>query len=380
MTRFAASIVRRRALIVGAGSAVALAVTPAWSQTKTWRVGMTIDSTGPEKAIGGDLFNGVSCYINALNKSGGVNGRSVELVMADDQFKPDQAKANALRFQADSGIIGLLSPLGTRPCAAIIESMKEMALVGPVAGAAAVRKNSPPNVFWVRASFDAEIEKLIRTAIALGTTRIGIVHPKDPLGLSILASFQKTMAEVKLEPAVVTTVPTNTSTEMGPAVSAIVKVQPQIVIMVLSAVAPLFVKALRDAGGTSSVYGLSNAASASNIAAMGERARGVGFAIIVPSPSSLKNALVRNFRSDMTASGFKDLTLFGLEAYVNARVMVEGLRRAGSAATRASLIAGLDSITDFDLGGMRVTYGNGNRLGSSFVDVGVVGIDGRLMT
>jgi branched-chain amino acid transport system substrate-binding protein len=104
-------------------------------------------------------------------------------------------------------------------------------------------------VFWVRASFDAEIGKLINTAVTLGITRIGIVHPKDPLGLSILASFQKTMAEVKLTPAIIVSTATNTSSDFGPAASALAKLQPQVVIMVLSGAAPMFVKALRDAGG-----------------------------------------------------------------------------------------------------------------------------------
>ncbi len=370
----------RRHFLQQCGTAAAVFAAPSWAQSRTLRLGTTVDQTGLEKGIGSDLVKGATAYFNAVNKTGGINGAKVELVTADDQFKPDIAKANAQAFQADSSVLGILSPLGTRPCAAIVETIRDFAVVGPVAGAAAVRKNSPPNVFWVRATFDAEIEKLIHTAVTLGMTRIGIVHPKDPLGLSILASFQKTMAEVKLEPVIIATTPTNTSTDVEPAAKAIAKAQPQVVIMVLSGVAPLFVKALRDAGGTSTVYGLSNAASAVNITAMGEKGRGVGFAIIVPSPLSNKNTLVRSYQADMQASGWKDYTLFGLEAYVNARVMAEGLRRAGAKVTRESLINALDGITNFDLGGMRVNYGSGNRVGSTFVDVGVVGFDGRLLT
>lgn len=370
----------RRHFLLQCGTAAAVFAAPSWAQSRTLRLGTTVDQTGLEKGIGSDLVRGATAYFNAVNKAGGINGAKVELITVDDQFKPDIAKANAQAFQADSSVLGILSPLGTRPSAAIVETIRDFAVVGPVAGAAAVRKNSPPNVFWVRATFDAEIEKLIHTAVTLGTTRIGIVHPKDPLGLSILASFQKVMAEVKLEPVIIATTPTNTSTDVEPAAKAIAKAQPQVVIMVLSGVAPLFVKALRDAGGTSTVYGLSNAASAVNIAAMGDKARGVGFAIIVPSPLSNKNTLVRSYQSDMQASGWKDYTLFGLEAYVNARVMAEGLRRGGAKVTRESLIHALDGITNFDLGGMRVNYGNGNRVGSTFVDVGVVGFDGRLLT
>jgi branched-chain amino acid transport system substrate-binding protein len=375
----AASKTRRLILQHGVAAAAVFA-TQVRAQPRTLRLGTTVDRTGQEKAIGTDLLTGASAYFNALNKAGGISGAKVELVTADDQFKPDLAKANALGFQADKSILGILSPLGTRPCAAIIEAVREIAVVGPVAGAAAVRQNSPPNVFWVRASFDAEIDKLVRTAVTLGITRIGIVHPKDPLGLSILASFQKTMADVKLVPAIIATTPTNTSTDMEPTAKAVAMVQPQAVITILSGTAPLFVKALRAAGGTSTVYALSNAASTANIKAMGDKARGVGFAIIVPSPISSKNTLVRNYQADMQAIGSRDFTLFGLEAYVNARVMAEGLRRAGTSVTRATLINALDSITAFDMGGMTISYGNGKRLGSSFVDVGVVGLDGRLLT
>jgi branched-chain amino acid transport system substrate-binding protein len=370
----------RRRFLQQCGIAAAVFAAPAWAQSRTLRLGVTVDQSGLEKAIGGDLLRGTSAYFNALNKARGVNGAKVEVVTADDQFKPDVAKANALAFQADTSILGILTPLGTRPCGAIVETIRDLVVVGPVAGAAAIRKNAPPNVFWVRATFDAEIEKLVQTAVTLGSTRIGIVHPKDPLGLSILASFQKTMAAMKLEPVIIATTPTNTSTEVEPAATAIAKAQPQVVIMVLAGVAPLFVKALRDAGGTSTIYSLSNAASNANITAMGDKARGVGFSIIVPSPWSNKNTLVRSYQSDMQASGWKDYTLFGLEAYVNAKVMAEGLRRGGAKVTRDSLIAGLDSITNFDLGGMRVTFGNGNRVGGTFVDVGVVGADGRLLT
>lgn len=67
-----------------------------------------------------------------------------------------------------------------------------------------------------------------------------------------------------------------------------------------------------------------------------------------------------------------------LEDHINARVLGEGLQRAGSGVARSSLISALQSIITFNMGGMTVNYGNGNRLGSSFVDMGVVDRDGRI--
>lgn len=353
---------------------------PALAQARTLKIGASFDNSSVEKANGTGNFRGSTACFNAINKTGGINGSKVELVLADDQFKPDVAKANALAFQADKAILAMLNPLGTRQTAAIMEAVQDMAIVGPNTGTAGLRKASPPNLFWIRASYDAEVEKLIRTGVTLGMTRIGIVYPKDPLGNSVLAAFERSMAEAKLKPVVVATTPGTTSAEVEPAARVIAKAQPQMIIMVLAGVAPLFMKALRVAGGTSTVYGISISASPANITSMGELGRGMGFALVVPSPFATKNDLVRRYQLDMTASGWTDYSTATLEGYVNARVLAEGLRRAGANVTRASLISALDSITAFNMGGMTVSFGGGNRLGSSFVDVGVIGAGGRIVS
>eukprot|EP01031_Cornospumella_fuschlensis_P014830 gene14830-18114_t len=188
------------------------------------------------------------------------------------------------------------------------------------------------------------------------------------------------MADAKLQPVVMATTPGTASTEVEPAAQAIAKAQPQMVIMVLGGIAPLFMKALRAAGGTSTVYGLSISASPANITAMGESGRGMAFALVVPSPFSTKNELVRRYQIDMAASGWTDYSTPTLEGYANARVLAEGLRRAGKDVTRASLITALDSITGFNMGGMTVSFGGGNRVGGSFVDVGVVGTGGKIVS
>ena len=61
-------------------------------------------------------------------------------------------------------------------------------------------------------------------------------------------------------------------------------------------------------------------------------------------------------------------------------VAAEGLRRAGTGVTRESLIAALDRIEALELGGLRVGFGKGNRIGGHFVDVAVIGQDGRMLS
>jgi len=60
-------------------------------------------------------------------------------------------------------------------------------------------------------------------------------------------------------------------------------------------------------------------------------------------------------------------------------VLVEGLRRAGPAPTRAKLVKALESMDNFDLGGTSVNYSPSNRIGSRFVEVTVIGTSGKLL-
>jgi len=68
--------------------------------------------------------------------------------------------------------------------------------------------------------------------------------------------------------------------------------------------------------------------------------------------------------------------------YLNVRVLIEGLRRAaagGYAVTPESLIAGMEAIGKFDLGGFPLNFGPQKHHGSSFVDLTIVGPNWRYM-
>ena len=373
---------RRHVVIhVAGGAAAALGLpTLAISAPKVFRIGSTLDLTGVEKANGTGLNLGATTYFNALNAAGGINGVKVELITKDDQFKPEVAKANSQAFDSDPSIIALLHPLGTRQTAAAMDAVPAMAIVGPNTGTVALRKKGALNTFFVRANYDQEIDKLIETAATLGITRIGLVHPNDPLGQSLLAAFKVSTAKFNLTPAVIATTPGTTSPEVQPAVLEIAKVAPQVVIVGLAGTAPLFVRALREAGSAATIYGLSITASATNIKELGDLARGFGFSIVVPSPYSTKYEIVRRFQTDTQAAGSTEYSLAALEGYINARVLAEGLRRAGANPTRESLVNALSAIESLDFGGIRIGYSRVKREGSSFVDVAVIGPAGKMLS
>ncbi len=78
------------------------------------------------------------------------------------------------------------------------------------------------------------------------------------------------------------------------------------------------------------------------------------------------------------AFGQKIDSYTALEGYIVGRVMAEGLRRGGSALTRDSFIAGLESIGRTSFGEFPVEYSARNHNGSTFVDLEMYTGDGQL--
>ena len=70
---------------------------------------------------------------------------------------------------------------------------------------------------------------------------------------------------------------------------------------------------------------------------------------------------------------------YGMEAYLMARTMVEGLKRSGRDITREKLLTALESMGNVDFGGYRINYSPTTRLGSRFVELTVIGAGGKVL-
>src|SRR5205085_2437947 len=72
-------------------------------------------------------------------------------------------------------------------------------------------------------------------------------------------------------------------------------------------------------------------------------------------------------------------TINAMEGFLTAKVMVEGLRRAGKNPTREGLVDALEKMQDVDIGGFYVSYSPKNHAGSRFVDLTIIGRNGKFL-
>jgi len=77
--------------------------------------------------------------------------------------------------------------------------------------------------------------------------------------------------------------------------------------------------------------------------------------------------------------GKKEWSFTSLESFIAAKVMVEGLRRAGRKLEREGFIRAMESINDYDVGGFKVSYGPNNHSGSQFVDLTIISKDQKFV-
>jgi branched-chain amino acid transport system substrate-binding protein len=107
---------------------------------------------------------------------------------------------------------------------------------------------------------------------------------------------------------------------------------------------------------------------------------GLGISQVVPYPFGANKPVVREYQTLMQKYGAGHaLSYTSFEEFLGAKVLVEGLRRAGPAPSRAKLVRALESMGNFDLGGTLVQYSPTNRIGSRYVEVTVIGGSGKLL-
>jgi ABC-type branched-subunit amino acid transport system substrate-binding protein len=125
------------------------------------------------------------------------------------------------------------------------------------------------------------------------------------------------------------------------------------------------------------VVTLSNNASDGFIKLLGEHARGVIVTQVFPNERSVAFPLIKEAMDLAKAKGLDGVSPAMMEGYAAAKVLVEGLRRAGPNPTPTALRDALESIRNFNMGGLSISYSTSNHTGLDFADLSIVDASGR---
>jgi branched-chain amino acid transport system substrate-binding protein len=339
-------------LIAGTASPILGQSTPGVSDSEI-AIGSCSALEGPSHFLGVETVTGAKAYFSLINDEGGVNGRKLKLISADDSYDPAKTQACFDHLMSEK-VFALGFFVGT-PTAVKYVPMADSAkipLVGLFTGAQTLYVPLRHWIVNVRASyFDETREQVNGLWKTLGYKKIGVIYPEDAFGTTVLEGVKVALKEHGAEPAIVASYERQTA-QVGGAIDTVRAANPDAVVVVgpANTVAPIL-KQAHAKGWKPLFLTVSFVGTDELISEAGPDAEGVVITQVVPpyymtefkSVALYRRALGKYFPSEQP-------NFVSLEGFVDAMVMVEGLKRAGKDLTREGLIHAIESIHDHDLG------------------------------
>lgn len=341
------------------------------------RIGQSAPLSGPSGQLGLEYRDGALAWFEELNRRGGIHGRRLRLISRDDRYEPDLTLNNTRQLINHDRVFVLFGYVGTPTVKAVLPVAQQEAipLIAPLTGAAVVREPRWRGVFHLRSGYQQEIDRIIATLVRAGRHRIAVLHQADAFGDDGLRSARQALHRHGLQPVATAALPRNATTAAGPA-RELLQAQPTAVLMVTSYPgAAALRRELRGTDGRIQLMSVSFVGTrALQDALPGGEANGIGITQVVPFPWDRQLPVVAEYQRLMARRHRRAQYGFSsLEGFLAARMLTEGLQRAGPDPSRAALVAALESMGDLDLGGFRLNLGPGDHQASDFVDLTYLG-------
>jgi branched-chain amino acid transport system substrate-binding protein len=308
---------------------------------------------GPSHFLGSETVAGAQAYFSMINEAGGVDGRKLKLIAYDDSYDPAKTQACFDRLMSQK-VFALAFFVGTPTAVKYIPlaEASKIPLVGLFTGAQTLYTPMRHWVLNVRASyFDETREQIDGLRKTLGYKKIGVIYPEDAFGSAVLEGVKAALGASGSEPVAVASYQRQTA-EVGPAIDTVRAAQPDAVVVVgpSNTVAPIL-KQAHAKNWKPLFLTVSFVGTDELILEAGSDAEGMVITQVVPPYYLTDLKTVALYRRTLQKYAPASRPNFvSLEGFVDAMVLVEGLKRAGKDLTRDALIRGIESLHDLDMG------------------------------
>ena len=321
-------------------------------------IGSSLALGGHAGYLGTQTLHGALSYINYVNEQGGVYGRKIKIIAYDDGYDPPRCVANTQKLIVDDHVFSLFCYVGTPTTVKIIPMVEQakIPLVGMFTGANALRDPLSKYLINVRASYYQETGAAVKHLVEdLDIKRVAVFYQYDAYGFDGLKGTELALQKYGLAPVARGSYIRGTL-EVGEGLDKIMASEAEAVVMI-GTYDPCakFIKLSRARGFDPIFYNVSFVGANELARRLGKDGEGVIITQVVPPPElpETQNLLwgAEEYSELLKRYYPKDEPNFvGLEGYINARVLVEGLKRAGKNLNRKGFIEALESIQNYDLG------------------------------
>ncbi len=307
---------------------------------------------GPARVLGRQTVLGASAYLHMVNDEGGIFGRKIQLQAFDDSYDPEKAPACFKRMMKE-GVFALGFFVGT-PTAKIYVPMaqeEKVPVVGLFTGAQMLYEPLKHEIINVRASYYDETREQVDKLWEKDVRKIGVIYQDDPFGKAVLEGVKVALQKHNASPVSLGTFLRNT-VDIEAGLKEVMAARPQAVVIAGPyAPAAAIVKQAHSAGWKPQFLTVSFVGTEEFIKEAGADAEGTIITQVMPPYDRIDYPTVALYRKclDKYSPG-EPPSFVSLEGFVDAMVMVEGLKRAGKDLTREKFIAAIESIHDINFG------------------------------
>src|SRR5882672_4202811 len=328
------------------------------------RFGIAAPFSGSAKELGRQMKLGIDTAFNRVNEAGGVEGRMLKLIAADDGYEPTRTADAMKQLYEKDQVFGIIGNVGAPTAVVAVPYAIERKLLffGAFTGANVLRHDPPDRyVFNYRASYAEETDAVVRYLVKLRRIpirQIAVFAQQDTYGDSGFAGVSKAVRALGVNDASIVRLNYKRNTvDVDDAIIQLKLQKPPIKAVVMVATyraAAKFIEKTHDLFPGmiyTNVSFVGSTALADELMLLGPRyASGVIVTQVVPAVSGYssivleyKNALAKYFPGEAP-------DYVSLEGYVAANVLIQGLKRAGPQLDTEKLIDILENTRNFDLG------------------------------
>ena len=328
------------------------------------RFGIAAPFSGSSKELGRQMKLGIDTAFNRVNDAGGIEGRMLKLIAADDGFEPTRTADAMKQLYEKDQVFGMIGNVGTATAAVALPYAldRRMLFFGAFTGANVIRHDPPDRyVFNYRASYAEETDAAVRYFVKMRRIpprQIAVFAQQDAGGDAGFAGVAKSFRSLGASDSGILRLNYQRNTvDVDDAVNQL-KAQrvPIKAVVMISAYRPAakFIEKTRDLFPGmlySNISFVGSTVLADELMLLGPRyAAGAIVTQVVPAVSGYssivleyKNALAKYFPGEAA-------DYVSLEGYVAANVLIEALKRTGPQLDTEKLIDVLENMRDLDLG------------------------------
>jgi len=325
--------------------------------------GSSLALGGHASYLGTQTLHGALSYINHVNEQGGIHGRKIKVIAHDDGYDPPRCVANTLRLIEEDKVFGLFCYVGTPTSVEIISVVEKakIPLLGLFTGAHVLREPLKRYILNVRASYYEETAAAVRQFVeVLDLRKVAVFYQNDAYGLDGLTGARLALKKYGLTP-VATGSYVRGTLKVEDGLNEIMASGAEAVVMI-GTYDPCakFIRLAREKGFNPIFHNVSFVGGDELARKLGKHGDGVLITQVVPPPEErilvpaakdYARLLKRYFPADVP-------NFVGFEGFINARILVEGLRRAGRDVTREEFIDAIESLERYFVGiGAEVNFG-----------------------